>query len=138
MQINVLAKRWNNPNSQGNFYIESGVGITDKNDHIHPAAFTGITTDWEDRRLLISYRNRLAVGQDTGEDFIQWGRVGIAPYIGDYGDLHTWMMIEVRHSPENQNPVTVTPLIRLFKDTNMIEAGISSHGKVMFNMMKQF
>jgi len=130
MQVNILAKRWNNPDSQGNFYIESGLGITDKNNHI--------TTDWEDRRYLIAYRNRLSFGSDLGEDFVQWGRAGITPYIGDYGDLHTWLMVEVRHSPENMDPVTVTPLIRLFKDTNMVEAGVSNTGNVMFNFMKQF
>jgi len=137
-QINYLVKRWNNPDSQGNFYLESGVGITDKNSHIDPAAFTGITTDWEDRRFLISYRNRLSVGGNIDEDFTQWGRMGVTPYIGDYGDLHTWLMVEVRHSPENKDTVTVTPLVRLFKDTNMVEAGVSHTGKVMFNFMKQF
>lgn len=137
-QINYLVQRWNNPDSQGNFYLESGMGFTDENSHIDPAAFTGFTTDWEDRRFLISYRNRLAVGEGMTENFMQWGRVGIAPYVGDYGDLHTWVMVEVRHSPENKDAVTFTPLIRLFKDTNMIEAGISDTGKIMFNFMKQF
>jgi hypothetical protein len=137
-QINLLLKRWNNPDSQGNFYMESGVGIMDSKKHITPAAFTGITTDWEDRRFLVSYRNRIMAGQDVTEDFTQWGRVGIAPYIGDYGDLHTWMMVELRHSPENKDPVTATPLIRLFKDTNMIEMGVSNQGKITFNFMKQF
>ncbi len=112
--------------------------MTAKNSQIDPAAFTGITTDWEDRRFLISYRNRLSVGENINEYFTQWGRMGVTPYIGNYGDLHTWLMVEVRHSPENKDPVTVTPLIRLFKDTNMVEAGISNTGKVMFNFMKQF
>lgn len=138
IQYNVLVKRWNNPDSQGNFYIESGIGFTDNNHHINQAAFTGVTTDWEDRRFLVSYRNRLSIGSDLSEDFTQWGRAGIAPYIGDYGDLHTWIMTEVRHSPESEDPLTFTPLVRLFKGTNMLEAGISDTGKVMLNFMKQF
>ena len=138
LQINNLIKRWNNLDSQGNFYLESGVGAMEDNGDVSPAAFTGITTDWEDRRLLVSYRNRISVGDNVTEDFIQWGRVGIAPYIGDYGDVHTWTMIEIRHSPEHDTPLTVTPFVRLFKDTNMVEMGISNKGKITFNFMKQF
>lgn len=138
VQINNLIKRWNNPDSQGNFYLESGIGVMEKDGHVSPAGFTGITTDWEDRRFLVSYRNRLAVGDDVAEDFTQWGRIGIAPYIGDYGDLHTWAIVEIRHSPESADPVTITPLVRLFKNTNMVEMGISDTGKITFNVMKQF
>lgn len=138
MQINYLAKRWNNPDSQGNFYIESGIGAMDHKAHITPVAFTGITTDWEDRRFLVSYNNRVTVGENVNEDFTQKARIGIAPYIGKFNDLHTWLMVEARHSPESKDPFTVTPLVRLFKDTNMVEMGMSTKGKILFNFMKQF
>jgi len=138
VQVNYLLKRWNNPSSQGNLYLESGIGVTDKSNEINPAAFTGITSDWEDRRFLVSYKNRLSTGNDIDEEFMQQARVGITPYIGKYGDLHTWIMIEAKHTPRAKEPVTITPIIRLFKDTNMLEIGFSNQNKILFNFMKQF
>lgn len=138
VQINNLLKRWNNPDSQGNLYLESGVGLTGKNDGVHPVAFTGITTDWEDRRFLVSYKNRYTTGQEIDDFYMQSARLGVAPYIGKYGDLHTWVMVQVDHNPSADDPVSVTPLVRLFKGTNLVEAGVSNHGKILFNWMTQF
>ena len=138
MQVNNLLKRWNNPDSQGNLYLESGFGVSDKGGGLNPVAFTGITTDWEDRRFLVSYKNRVTTGEKINDFFMQSARVGVAPYIGEFGDLHTWVMVEARHSPEAKDPFTVTPLIRMFKGTNLVEAGISNKGDVMFNWMHQF
>ena len=60
-----------------------------------------------------------------GASFMQAARVGYAPYEGDTGDLHTWLMIEVDHRPENDEPVGVTPLVRFFKDAALFEIGWS-------------
>jgi hypothetical protein len=143
VQMNNLIKRWNKKNSQANFYLRSGLGVassmqgnfTDKNE---PAAFTGIATDWEDRRLFISYANRYTQAGDIHDGFHQSARVGVTPYIGDYGDLHTWMMLEVQHDPEGDDTYTVTPLLRFFKGVNLIETGISNHGDVMFNWVIRY
>lgn len=95
LQVNNLVKRWNNPDSQANFYLKSGVGyaVTDGQTEQSPAAFTGIATDWEDRRYFVSYENRFVHAGDVATKFSQNARVGITPYIGDFGDLHTWLMI---------------------------------------------
>lgn len=142
LQMNNLIKRWNNPDSQGNLYLESGIGLTGngagKSDGVNPAAFTGLETDWENRRLLVSYRNRYTTGSDINDFYMQSARVGVAPYIGEFGDLHTWIMLQVDHTPRADDPVTVTPLVRLFKGTNLVEAGISNQGKILFNWMTQF
>ena len=69
---------------------------------------------------------------------MQSARVGVAPYIGEFNDLHTWLMVEVGHYPEAENKVTVTPMVRFFKNTHLIEAGISNQGDLLFNWMIQF
>ena len=69
---------------------------------------------------------------------MQSARVGIAPYIGDYGDLHTWLMLQVDHVPESDEQITVTPLVRLFKDVHLLEAGMSNQGDVLFNYILRF
>ena len=143
VQMNNLLKRWNKKDSQANLYLKSGLGFAysdagDFDGETDAAAFTGIAADWEDRRYFISYENRYIEAGDIADGYQQSARVGIAPYIGDYGDLHTWLMLQVDHSPESDEKVTVTPLVRLFKDVHLMEAGISNQGDVLFNYVIRF
>jgi hypothetical protein len=123
--------------------LQSGAGIAysdtgDFDDEIQPAIFTGILADWENRRIFTSYENRVTDAGDIDHHFMQAARVGIAPYIGEYGDLHTWLMLEIEHHPTSDDKITLTPLVRLFKGTNLVEAGMSNHGELLFNWMHQF
>jgi len=143
VQMNNLLKRWNKPDSQANIYLKSGLGVVDGKggkfrDESDVAGFTGIATDWEDRRYFVSYENRFTYVGGLDDFYRQSARVGVAPYIGDYGDLHTWLMLEVEHNPEADDNFTVTPLMRLFKDTHLVEAGMSNHGEVLFNYIYRY
>ncbi len=145
LQMNNLLKRWNNRNSQGNIYLKSGFGLAHRHQNdldaaVEPAGFTGIAADWENRRFFVSYENRGIAAGDIDHFFLQRARIGIAPYIGDYGDLHSWLMIEIEHEPEDMrgNPVTVTPLLRFFKGTHLVEMGASNKGEVLFNWIIRF
>lgn len=142
VQLNNLVKRWNNRDSQANFYLKSGAGyaIVKGNAEQSPSAFTGVAMDWEDRRYFVSYENRYVYADDITDDFHQSTRVGIAPYIGDFGDLHTWLMLQVDHHPkaDNNDHYTVTPLIRLFYNTHLVETGLSDKNDIMFNYIKRF
>lgn len=69
---------------------------------------------------------------------MQSARVGVAPYVGDYGDLHTWLMLEVEHNPEADDKFTLTPLVRLFKDVHLVEAGMGDDGSVLFNWVIRY
>lgn len=143
VQMNNLLKRWNKKDSQANFYLKSGIGIAysdagDFDGETDAAGFTGIALDWEDRRFFTSYENRYIEAGDIDDGYMQSGRVGFAPYIGDYGDLHTWFMLEIEHDPEAKEKVSVTPLVRLFKGSHLMEAGVSNQGDVLFNYIKRF
>ena len=143
VQMNNLLKRWNKPASQANIYLKSGVGVaySDKGAFDHeaePAFYTGLAADWEDRRYFISYENRYTEAGDIDDFFMQSSRVGIAPYIGEYGDLHTWLMLQVDHRPEAEDKVTVTPIVRLFKGVHLVEAGMSNQGSLLFNYVIRY
>ena len=143
LQMNNLLKRWNKRNSQANFYMKSGIGLAysdkDTRDHeSNPAAFTGLAADWEDRRYFISYKNRYTKAGNFDDFYKQSVRAGIAPYIGDYGDLHTWLMLEAEHSPESKEHFTFTPMIRFFQDVHLVETGISNHGDLLFNWIIRY
>lgn len=129
VQATYLSKRWFGENYQANLYVTGGAGIAtgidDSVDDTDPAVFAGVIADWETRRLFVSYRNRILEAGDVDATFFQAARVGFAPYEGDTDDLHTWLMVEVDHRPDNTDPVGVTPLVRLFKGSAMFEAGWS-------------
>ena len=142
-QLNYLVKRWNAPASQANFYIKSAAGMAHSDfgrfDHRYePAAFTGVALDWEDRRWFTMYENRYTYAGNIDRFFMQKARIGVAPYIGDYGDLHSWLMLQIDHNPSKRDEVTVTPLVRLFKSETLVEAGISDDGDVLFNWIVRF
>lgn len=143
LQMNNLLKRWNKRNSQANLYLKSGLGVAYSDEgnldgETSAAGFTGIAADWENRRFFTSYENRYTEAGKIDDFYTQSARVGWAPYEGDYGDVHTWLMLQVDHSPESPDNVTVTPLVRLFKDVHLLEAGMNNHGKILFNYVFRY
>lgn len=137
VQFNYLVKRWNQPSSQANVYSKSGVGgAFDGNSGL--AAFTGIALDWEDRRYFTAYENRFYHTKDLGRFLKQEARIGIAPYIGGYGDLHTWLMLQVNRNPTQDIPNTATALVRLFKSEYLAEFGVSNQRTLLANLIVRF
>ena len=87
------------------------------------ASFVGVMTDWETRTLFVSYEARFLEQGKLGNHSMHAARVGWAPYTGDTGELHTWLMLEVDHRKHFDNKTTVTPLLRFFKGPALFEAG---------------
>lgn len=124
IQYNRLLKRWNGPSSQGNLYLKLAAGQADPFGSAGPelAGNASFAADWETRRWFTSFETR-ATDFPGNQSVSHSGRIGVAPYIGDYGDLHTWLMLQVDNQPDAAKPVTTTPLIRLFKGVQMVELG---------------
>ena len=143
LAVNHLLKRWNMPAAQGNVYLKSGLGFAysddgEFDDEYEPLGYSGLAADWEDRRYFVSHEFRLIYADEIDESFHQTGRLGIAPYIGDYGDIHTWLMVEFSHHPGGTDSFSVTPLIRFFKDVYLLEVGVSDRGDAMVNAIIRF
>ena len=132
--------RGNYPDAQANLYLLSGMGYAFGNgsNENSPAAFTGIEADWENRRFFTAYENRYLYAGDVDRKFNQSARIGVAPYIAEAGALHTWLMLQVDHRPSSDDKFAVTPLVRFFKDTHLLEAGMSNRGEILFNYTHQF
>lgn len=124
VQYNRLLKRWNKKNSQANAYLKLGVGQADPYgpESAEAAGFIAFAADWETRRWFTSYEAS-AFGYGDEGSVRHAARLGVAPYIGDYVDLHTWLMVEFGHMPENEADILVTPLIRFFYDVQLFEIG---------------
>ena len=141
VQYNRLVRRWNTPNSQANLYLKAAAGQADPfgdGADVDAAGFVGIGADWETRRWFVSYEGR-AYDLGFDRDARQSARVGIAPYIGDYGDLHTWLMLQVENQPEADTPTTLTPLVRFFYDVQLLEIGYTPESEeLMLNWIVRF
>lgn len=138
VNYNRLLKRWNAPGSQANLFVTSGVGEAFQSNDQSLAGWVGMEADWENRRYYVSYENRFIAASAIDEQFMQRARVGIAPYIAAYDDVHTWLILQVDHRPRNRDQLMVTPLVRLFTTDVLGEAGISTEGDVLFNLTTQF
>lgn len=137
-QVNYLVKRWNFPGAQGNIFSMTGAGVSRFQDYDEFSAWTGILADYETRRIFTSYEIRGMYAGDIETSVWQRARVGFAPYLANYEDLNTWLMVQVDHHPAKEDNVVVTPLVRFFYKTTLVEAGYSSNDHVMFNWVLQF
>lgn len=142
-QLNNLLKRYNGEDSQANLYLKNAVGVAydtsgDRMNRTEPHFRSGIAMDWENRRYFVGYENEYHYSGQFSREYMQTFKTGFAPYLGEYGDLHTWLMLKVEHEPESDDPITVTPFIRFFKDVYLIEIGISEDKDIMANLIIRF
>ena len=121
--VNNLLKRINSPNYQANLYTKSGIGLIHDSSEIAPLLFSGLSADIENRRLYASYSNRFLWGGDVFSQINNRFRFGLAPYVADYGSLHSWFMVQLDHNPINDRKFAVTPFVRFFKSNYLLEVG---------------
>ena len=144
VEVNHLLHRDNGEDHQANFYLRGGIGIASLEveglrNTIDPVGYVGFATDWEDRQFFISYENKYEAISGNGSEFEQSARVGFAPYVADYGELHTWLMLELNHHPDDPSgEFTVRPLVRFFKDVHLLELGINDRKEVMVNYIGRY
>ncbi|MEO1658651.1 MAG: hypothetical protein AAFR65_13125 [Pseudomonadota bacterium] len=147
VQANHLLRRWNAPGSQANLYLKTALGAADGafnagSNETSAAGFARVDADWENRRLFVSggYGAYAVEGQAFRE---LTGRIGIAPYVAEYGSLHTWAMIQIDHRPDaleaqGAEIFTVTPLLRFFKGPALLEVGYSTNDEALVNFTYRF
>lgn len=137
-EFNTLLKRWNLPNGQGNVFNMSGAGWAHYRGDDEPTLWTAFLADYESRRFFFSYEPRFVWNVGIEKSVWQRARVGIAPYLANYNDLNTWLMLQVDHHPAKHDHFVATPLIRFFYKTYLLEVGYSTNQHVMFNWTIQF
>ena len=59
-------------------------------------------------------------------------KLGVAPYLGEYNDLHTWIMVKTKKDTIKNNWETY-PIIKFFKGDYLLEVGTkNSHWDVHY------
>lgn len=130
-KYNYLLGRRNTETSQSNLYFRSGISSNGIGN-----VFYGIHGDWETRRLYAGagYRvNDIKTGNFT-EQYVQ---LGVAPYVGNYGDLHTWLIVKAKKSTTN-NDWDVYPVLKLFKGSMLMELGYSKKSAWDIHLIYRF
>ena len=137
-EINTLIKRWNLPDGQGNIFSMTGAGEARQGSNTQPAAWAYFLADYETRRWFFSYEPRFTYAGNIEKSFWQRGYAGFAPYLANYDQLNTWLLIRLDHHPAKNEHFVVTPVIRFFYKTIWLEAGYSSNNHIMVNWTVQF
>jgi len=126
LRSTYLLDRHNTKISQRNIYLTGGISTKTNQDFSY-----GIHGDWETRRLFSSFSliNKHTKEKDYTENEFQ---LGVAPYLGKYDDIHTWVMLKAKKNTINNN-WEVYPFIKLFRGDFLIEVGSkNSHWDVHF------
>jgi hypothetical protein len=131
-RLTYLLNRKNTDISQRNLYFQSGISVNNTNN-----LFYGIHGDWETRRWFTGFGYKYvenSFGKDYEDKFIQ---LGIAPYLGDYGDLHTWVMLKSKTNSLTNNRSTY-PELKFFKGNALIKFGYSDKTEWDLHFMYRF
>lgn len=131
LRLAYLLNRKNTQNSQRNLYFQSGINTKGIDSH-----FYGIHADWETRRWFtaLGYENVVNGIENYSNQYLQ---LGVAPYLGDYGDLHTWIMLKTKKNTLLDGWSTY-PVLKFFRGDFLIEIGYNNKTKWDAHLMHRF
>jgi hypothetical protein len=131
LRLTYLLNRKNTKNSQRNLYFQSALSTDNLNDN-----FYGMHGDWETRRLFSGFGYKKVINnfRDFAEQYFQ---LGIAPYQGNYGDFHTWILMKTRKNSLVGDWKTY-PVLKFFKGDFLFEIGYDSDVDWDVHLMYRF
>ena len=119
LRLTYLLNRKNTRYSQRNLYFQSGVSSKGLNNN-----FIGVHGDWETRRWFIGFGYK-KVSNDIIKYDDKFLQLGVAPYLGEYGDFHTWVMVKSKKNDLLESWSTF-PVLKFFKGNFLIEFGYNN------------
>ena len=131
LRFTYLINRKNSLHSQRNLYFQSGLSTKSGND-----LFYGIHGDWETRRWFLGFdtkkvENRL---KSYNQNHVQ---IGFAPYLGEYGDIHTWLMLKTKKTSIKDKRSSY-PALKFFKGNTLLEFGYNNKTDWDIHLMYRF
>ncbi|MGL6043055.1 MAG: hypothetical protein ACRC1J_03955, partial [Sandaracinobacteroides sp.] len=125
-QATWLASRRNMPGAQANLYVTGMAGAAwEDGGTARPGGFAEVQADWENRRVMLMGMARLTHLEGLSTSNMQMGRIGWAPYAGDYGDAHLWLFAQVMRDSAMADSMQPALVARLFYRTLLVEAGVT-------------
>lgn len=135
LETNFLLKRWNKLSSQGNLYLSLGQGISETKTQHH--SDVAIEADWETRKYYTAFKTQGILNHKDSSKNIYYTkyRVGFAPYLAEFDQINTWIILETKYVNKMKEEFSITPFVRLFYQNFLMEIGISNKGNSEFNFM---
>ena len=130
-RLTYLLNRKNTRYSQRNLYFQSGVSSKGLNNN-----FIGVHGDWETRRWFIGFGYK-KVSNDIIKYDDKFLQLGVAPYLGEYGDFHTWVMVKSKKNDLLESWSTF-PVLKFFKGNFLIEFGYNNKTEWDSHVMYRF
>jgi hypothetical protein len=140
LRVNTLVHRWNLPSAQANVFAWGGLGAARGSDFSGEqlARNAGVQVDVETRRLYAAVKTELHEA-DAFSHRIDTLQLGAAPYAHDFDTLATWFVLQARHyTGDLYDGIEVAALVRLFKGSTWVEAGVTADGKLQAMAMFNF
>lgn len=135
-RVSWLIQRWNELDSQANIYVFGGAGLARKEGYSAPAVEAAIEADYETRKIYFSGKATTVAARGFDTLSIYQLRTGFAPYVGEAGDLHAWLIAQIQYLPSaKQESLRVGPVLRLFHKNILWELGVTARGSWNFNFM---
>ncbi len=132
-KLNLLAKRWNGADYQGNIYLHGGYGQSRLSGRSRGAYHLGATGDAETRKVYGLAQLDL-VRSSQGTEVLFWkARAGFAPYVASFEKLHSWLILEANRKSVGDRRVEIVPYLRFFYENVLWEVGASLQGELHFN-----
>jgi len=133
-KLNILAKRWNGEDSQGNIYLMGGAGSLILNGDSEFAGKGTLQADWETRKIYTAVHYSRWFSENL-ETEMYTARIGVAPFVAGYNDLHIWAMLQGQYNEDMNKNIQVMPLLRFFYKNVMWEVGASTRGNFFAQFM---
>lgn len=127
-QFNYRLYRENEMDSQMNLYLSAGAGTASYESSDSMGTVGAFQFDYETRRIYTLFLAE-TLHSTSGLNLNRFRyRLGFTPYLADFDDVSTWFIAQIEFTPELDNEITVTPLVRFFLDNYLFEIGSSTRG----------
>jgi hypothetical protein len=143
-QYNLLARRWNLPDAQANFYVMAGAGVGHRaaagpdREVTKPAGLLALQADIEDRQRYAAVKVSVVNAPGAFAHNRFEATAGFAPYKTDFDEIQPWFMIRAKYTTQKDRRWDVAPLVRILQRDWMVEAGATLRGDPFLMLMVHF
>lgn len=136
--LNLLLYRINADEGQANLYLSGGYGLERWQGSSRGAGLVEAESDWENRRFYADAKLAMFRLGQAGPFNDARLRLGVAPYLAEFEQLHSWLILQLARNRATGSDTMVTPMLRMFYQNVLFEAGSSLRGEWELNFMFHF